>query len=123
MPKTPLALSGHVALSPLRDAVTETWKLVAVAGGETANVRMNVHCSCNAGNVLRDLAVQGAGVALFPEWFVAEDLRERRLRRLLPDWESEPIVTHALYRAAHRNERRVRLLVDHLRRVYSQSER
>jgi DNA-binding transcriptional LysR family regulator len=120
-PKTPAALGAHLAVSPIRDAVTETWTLMN--GAERASVRMKVRCSCNAGNVLRDLAVQGAGVALFPEWFVAADLRERRLRHLLVGWESEPIVIHALYRAAHRNERRVRLLVDHLRAVYSENER
>jgi DNA-binding transcriptional LysR family regulator len=120
-PKTPAALAGHMAVSPVRDVVSETWKLLSST--DTAHVRMKVRCSCNAGNVLRDLAVQGAGVALFPEWFVAADLRERRLRQLLPGWESEPVVIHALYRAAHRNERRVRHLVDHLRAVYSQFER
>lgn len=120
-PKTPAALGAHLAVSPLRDAVTETWKLVNGTG--TADVRMKVRCSCNAGNVLRDLAVGGAGVALFPEWFVAADLRERRLRHLLPGWESEPVVIHALYRAAHRDDARVRLLVDHLRAAYSESER
>ena len=116
-PKTPAVLAAHMALSPVRDAVTETWTLVNGTG--VANVQMKVRCSCNAGNVLRDLAVQGAGVALFPEWFVAADLRERRLRHLLVGWESEPIVIYALYRAEHRNERRVRLIVDHLRTIYS----
>ena len=120
-PKTPAALAGHVAVSPTRDAVTESWTLHN--GASKADVRMKVRCSCNAGNVLRDLAVEGAGVALFPRFFVTEDLRARRLRHLLPGWESEPVVIHALYRAAHRNERRVRLLVDHLRAVYAASER
>ena len=120
-PKTPATLGAHLAVSPARDAVTETWQLVN--GADKASVRMKVRCSCNAGNVLRDLAVQGAGVALFPERFVAADLRERRLHHLLPGWESEPVVIHALYRAAHRNERRVRLLVDHLRAVYTDFER
>jgi DNA-binding transcriptional LysR family regulator len=120
-PKTPAALGSRVALSPARDALTETWKLVN--GEDRASVRMKVRCSCNAGNVLRELAVQGAGVALFPERFVAADLRERRLLHLLRGWESEPVVIHALYRAAHRNERRVRLLVDHLRAVYTEFER
>lgn len=120
-PKTPAALAAHLAVSPVRDAVTETWKLLNGTG--TANVRMKVRCSCNAGNVLRDLAVQGAGIALLPAWFVAADIRERRLRHLLPGWESEPVVIHALYRAAYRNERHVRQLVDHLQAVYSEFER
>jgi len=120
-PKTPAALGAHLSVSTVRDAVTETWRLMNGSGAAT--VRMNVRCSCNAGNVLRDLAVQGVGVALFPKWFIAADLRERRLRHLLPGWETEPVVIHALYRAAHRNERRVRLLIDHLRAVYSEFER
>jgi DNA-binding transcriptional LysR family regulator len=72
--------------------------------------------------MLRDLAVDGLGVALLPPWFVAEDLRRRRLVHLLRAWVSEPVAIHALYRASLRNENRVRVLVEHLRGAYARSE-
>lgn len=120
-PKTPGALASHEALSPVRDAATEVWTLLD--GTTTARVRMRVRCSCNAGHVGRDLALDGLGVALLPHWFVAADIQARRLRRLLPAWQSETVEVYALYRAAHRHEPRVRHLVEQLRAVYAESER
>jgi DNA-binding transcriptional LysR family regulator len=120
-PRSPAALAGHPALSPGRDAATETWSLVSAS--RTQRVRMSVRCSCSAGHILRDLVLDGVGVALLPHWFVAGDVARGDLVRLLPRWQSEPVVVRALYRAAHRNEPRVRLFLDHLRAAYAASER
>lgn len=121
VPKTPAALATHEALSPMRNATTDTWMLDD--GTTKTSARVKVRCSCNAGNLLRELALQGHGIALFPQWYVAEDIAARRLRHVLPAWTSEPVVIHALYRAAHRDRPRVRLLVDHLRHAYAATER
>lgn len=116
-PKAPAALADHAALSHALDAAAETWSLHR--GDESARVRVTVRCASNAGQALRDLAVDGAGVAMMPPWFVTEQLRARQLRVVLPGWGSQPIVAHALYRAAHRSERRVRAVVDYLRASYA----
>jgi DNA-binding transcriptional LysR family regulator len=111
------ALTTHDALSPAPDAATETWSLVN--GTTIARVRMNVRCASNSGYLLRDYAAEGLGITLLPRWFVADHIAKRRLRQILPEWHSEPMVVYGLYRAAHRNEQRVRLLVDHLRAAYA----
>jgi DNA-binding transcriptional LysR family regulator len=116
-PKTPAALARHDALSHAVDANVETWPLVN--GDRSERVRMNVRCASNAGHVLRDLALDGMGIAMMPPWFVTAELEGKQLRHVLPGWGSEPIVVHALYRAMHRNEQRVRILVEHLRAAYS----
>jgi DNA-binding transcriptional LysR family regulator len=59
VPKLPAALARHDALSQAIDATTESWQLVN--GTRRERVRLNVRCSSNAGHVLRDLAVDGAG--------------------------------------------------------------
>jgi DNA-binding transcriptional LysR family regulator len=115
-PKTPEALAKHDALSHALDAAAATWNLVD--GTRTSRVRVNVRCASNAGHVLRDLAIDGAGIAMMPPWFVKADLARRRLRIVLPDWRSEPLVVHALYRTSQRTEPRVRLFVDHMRAAY-----
>ncbi|EAU65813.1 transcription regulator [Stigmatella aurantiaca DW4/3-1] len=119
-PKTSAALAAHESISPVRDAATEVWTLLN--GAATARVRMKVRCSCNAGHLLRELALDGLGVALLPHWFVAADLQNKRLRQLLPGWQSEPVEVYALYRASRRHEPRVRVLVEHLRAAYAESE-
>lgn len=121
-PKTLAALSNHDALSTLGEAARDGWTLVG-ASAAPSRIRMRTRCSCNSGHMLRDLAVDGLGVALLPPWFVAEDLRRRRLVHLLRAWVSEPVAIHALYRASLRSENRVRVLVDHLRGAYARSGR
>jgi DNA-binding transcriptional LysR family regulator len=116
-PKTPEALSKHDALLHAPNGASETW---ALEGGErVARVRANVAWSSNAGHVLRDLAIDGVGVALLPEWFVRDDIRRRALRHVLPGWHSEAITVHALHRTTRRGEERVRVLVAHLRAAYA----
>lgn len=116
VPRSPAALARHDALSHTLDVIAETWHLVH--GEQRERVGIQVRCSSNAGHVLRDLAIDGAGVAMLPAWFVANELESDQLRIVLPGWGSEPVEVHALYRAAHRNEQRVRVLIDHLRAAY-----
>jgi len=116
-PKSPAALAKHDALSHAIDAGSETWNLVN--GELTARVRLAVRCSSNAGHVLRDLAIDGAGIAMLPPWFVTSEIANKQLRIVLPGWGSERIVVHALHRTMHRHEQRVRTVVDHLRQSYA----
>jgi DNA-binding transcriptional LysR family regulator len=120
-PKAPEELVMHDVLSNAGEAATQTWTLMN--GVRQERVQLRARCACNAGQLLRDMALEGLGVTLLPFWFVAEDLRHKRLQRLLPDWASAPFNVYALYRASHRKERRVRLLIEHLRAAYSEIER
>ena len=119
-PRSPAALARHDALSHSLDVVSENWQLVH--GARRERVRVQVRCSSNGGHVLRDLAIDGAGIAMLPTWFVTRELESGELKSVLPGWGSEPVEVHALYRAVHRNEQRVRVLVDHLRAGYSTME-
>ena len=116
-PRTPEALAKHDALSHALDAAAASWQLVD--GSRTARIRVNVRCASNSGHILRDLAIDGAGIAMMPPWFVKADLARQRLRIVLPEWRSEPLVVHALYRTSHRNDPRVRVVIDHLRAAYA----
>ncbi|HEY4240344.1 MAG TPA: LysR family transcriptional regulator [Kofleriaceae bacterium] len=116
-PKRPADLARHAALSHTIDVAAETWLLVN--GEERERVRVDVRCSSNAGHALRDLALDGAGIAMLPPWFVREELDAGRLRVVLPGWGSAPVVVHALYRAQHRSEPRIREMVDELKAAYA----
>jgi DNA-binding transcriptional LysR family regulator len=37
------------------------------------------------------LCLDGAGVAVLPEWLVREDVAKKQLRRVLPEWTPMPI--------------------------------
>jgi DNA-binding transcriptional LysR family regulator len=48
-------------------------------------------------SVHHQLALKGVGIAMLGQAEVFADLKERRLVRLLPEWEPEPIELYALH--------------------------
>lgn len=68
----------------------------------------------NAPVALRTLALDGLGMAFIPEWLVADDLAEGRLRRVLPDWSSGPMSAWAIHRTELRGSPRLRAVLDAL---------
>jgi DNA-binding transcriptional LysR family regulator len=53
---------------------------------ETVAVRVHGRLESNLGEVIRDAAVGGLGIALHSTWHVCEDLRAGRLQRVLPQF-------------------------------------
>ncbi len=82
---------------------------------EVIDVELRGPVETNAAVALRQLAVSGLGVAVLPEWLIENDLREGRLRRLLPGWRNGPSYTYAFHRVELRGSARVRALIDALR--------
>jgi DNA-binding transcriptional LysR family regulator len=83
-------------------------------GEEIADVELRGPAESNAALVLRDFARAGLGVAVLPEWLIDDDVREGRLRRLLPGWRNGPSSTYAFHRVELRGSARVRALIEAL---------
>jgi DNA-binding transcriptional LysR family regulator len=113
-PGTPEALAKHDTLAYPGDA----WTLANAE--RQARVRIDVVFRCNALHAVRDLAIAGAGIALLPDWLVAGEVRSRKLRRVLPSWQTTPVGVNAIHRTELRGAPRVRALIDHLRSSYAE---
>lgn len=113
--QTPEALAKHRTINWLGDAM-DTWTLVGPE--RESRVRLNVVLRSNAPSALRAVAIQGTGVALLPEWLVADDVAQGKLRIMLPEWRTPPIVVHALHRREQRGAARVRAFIEQLRATY-----
>ncbi|WP_203310988.1 LysR family transcriptional regulator [Sphingomonas beigongshangi] len=61
------------------------WRLSG--GGRPAIVRQKSHVRTNSSEMVRELALGGAGIALRSLWDVASDLAQGRLVRILAPWE------------------------------------
>ena len=83
VPKTPEDLTAHDCLPLSRDGSGVLWRLRDPGGKEVA-VRVRGPLESNLGEVLRDAAVAGLGIALQSTWHVCEDLRAGRLQLVLP---------------------------------------
>ncbi|MCI2262478.1 LysR family transcriptional regulator [Xanthomonas indica] len=92
-PATPADLAAHACLLLTgSDGRQDTWRLQG-RDGEIA-VRVAGPLETNFGEVLRDAAVNGQGIALHSEWHVAEDLRQGRLCQVLADY---PLTETGIY--------------------------
>ncbi len=65
--------------------------------------------------VARSTAQQGLGAVIISSWAVAEDVREGRLIRLLPDWEPAPLPVHLVYPWARYYPARLRAFLQMMR--------
>jgi DNA-binding transcriptional LysR family regulator len=116
-PRSPEALSQHRALVYAPDL--DSWALEHAT--ERKRVQVDVLFRSNAVHAVRELALQGAGIALLPEWFAIEALQRRELQRVLPDWQSAAVSVHALHRKRQRGEARTRSVIEHLRSVLAEN--
>lgn len=111
MPREPELLARKPCLVQvtLAGAVVQ-WKLRR--DGEERIVHVHGQLRSNAPIALRDLAVEGAGIAYLPDFLVAGDLEAGRLRRVLPEWSSPPLAALAVHRAELRGAPRLRAFLD-----------
>ena len=90
-PRTPEDLSGHVCLLMLeRDMPVHIWRLSRLGPHADPSVATDIRVSgplrSNNGEVLRDWAVNGAGIALRPFWDVHAYIQSGRLIHVLPQY-------------------------------------
>ncbi|PZW37841.1 DNA-binding transcriptional LysR family regulator [Humitalea rosea] len=116
----PEALLRHNCLTWPLDGRFEdghaVWQFRDVRG--VRELRVTGGLQANNGDVLREAALAGMGIALLPIWCIAADLAAGRLRRLLPQWEVTPTTfDHGIYAVYHRTRHvppKIRVFVDYL---------
>jgi DNA-binding transcriptional LysR family regulator len=114
-PKRPEALVRHDTLMHFMGQ-TDTWTLQRTREEAEVRVRPRVAFRCNALHALRELAIEGAGIALLPEWFVANPVAAGKLRLVLPAWHQSEVTANAIHRRDQRGAVRVKAVIDHMRR-------
>jgi DNA-binding transcriptional LysR family regulator len=113
-PDGPAALARHDCLLLTgRDGRRELWRLGDGNGG-TVDVRVRGRFESNYGEVLREAAVAGLGIALHSVWHVHRDLAAGRLRVVLPGHPPPPSGIHAVMPGRTLVPPRVRAFVAHL---------
>jgi len=65
-------------------------------------------------DVLHAVAAAGLGIALLPASRCAEDLRARRLERVLADWNAPSTPVHVVYPSTRHLSPKVKTFVEHL---------
>lgn len=112
-PERPEELSDRPCLH-YGNLVTGTqWQLFDAAGRERAIAIDGVLCT-NNGEVLRDAAIRGLGIAFLPDFIIAEAIERGQLQEILPDYRSSDLHLLALYPQNRHLSAKVRLFADFL---------
>lgn len=113
-PRTPDELTRHNCLL-LFDSHRrrDHWRLRHADGAEV-DIRVTGRLESTLGELLRDAAVAGEGIALFSYWHVAADLCEGRLQVVLPEWTIPETGIHAVMPQRRFVPPRVRAFIDFL---------
>ncbi|QDH69517.1 LysR family transcriptional regulator [Marilutibacter alkalisoli] len=118
-PRTPQDLADHDCLLLVgRHGRQDIWRLGDGNGGEVT-VRVRGRVESNFGELLRDAAVAGLGIALHSVWHVCEDLRAGRLVQVLPEHPLTDTGIHAVMPQRRLVPPRVRAFVDFLAERFS----
>lgn len=116
-PRHPNELASHNCLTSDDTASGARWHFRHRRNDERSALPAKGSMRCSHAEVLVEAAIHGAGVVLLPT-FMADDALERgALRRLLPDWRTEPLPLWLTYHTRRHQPQRVRKLIDHLVRV------
>lgn len=95
IPRNPDQLKNHSCLHYGYLAPLNQWQLKGP--DQTHTIRVQGAICSNNGEVLRQAALKGLGIALLPIFLVGEDLKADRLQVVLPNYDSPAIAVHILY--------------------------
>jgi DNA-binding transcriptional LysR family regulator len=122
LPDSPAALRRQTCIATSCGALGEpsdsaTWRLRR--GTDLQEVRVESRVSVPDPVINHQLALSGVGVALLSQSIAQADVDQGRLVRLLPDWEPEPVVLHAVYPTRLNSSPKVRAFLQFLREHFA----
>jgi DNA-binding transcriptional LysR family regulator len=82
--------------------------------GRTAQLALSPRLTANDMDLLRAVVIAGLGVGALPAFQCVEDLRAKRLLRVLPDWSAPSVPIHAVYPSTRHLSPKVKTFLDHL---------
>ncbi|CAI8801693.1 LysR substrate-binding domain-containing protein [Pseudomonas chlororaphis] len=111
-PQTPRDLTTHQCLNYgyLQSGVS----LQLSNGKDTQRVHVTGPLHANNGDLLAQAAEAGMGIALLPDFIVADALAAGRLVPVLCEWQAPPISIHAVYPSARRVPQKTRAFIEFL---------
>jgi DNA-binding transcriptional LysR family regulator len=83
-------------------------------GDKTAQVAPPARLMVNDFDLVHAAALAGLGLALLPAYLCLDDLRGKRLERVLRDWEAPSVPVQVVYPSARYISPKVKTFVDHL---------
>ncbi len=116
--QTPQALSAHEWL--IFTLLPTPYHYSFTRNGREQRIQVKGRLKTNNADTLRTLALEGMGIALLSEFMVAQDLRDGRLERLLPDYDCGSAGIYAVYAERRYQQAKLRLFIDFIAQRFKQ---
>jgi DNA-binding transcriptional LysR family regulator len=116
-PKTPDELDRHDYLAFGSGIATVHLRLEH--GARSAEVELPARLLVSDMDILHAAACANLGIALLPAFRCVDDLRARRLERVLPDWAPPATPVHVVYPTSRHLSPNVKSFVEHLQKRMS----
>ncbi|WP_416676369.1 LysR family transcriptional regulator [Egbenema bharatensis] len=117
-PTHPNDLQQHHCLHYGYLGTREQWKLVGQEGEFWAAIN-SVLCS-NNGEVLRDAALKGLGIAILPTFIIGSDLQQNLLQVVLPDYAPPSITICIIYPANRHLSTKIQLFTQFIKERFGE---
>jgi len=111
-PQTPDDLKGHAVLLFGVGIGNAGVRLENATGA--AHIAVSARLMVTDMDVLAAVANAGLGIALLPAFRCVDELRSRRLTRVLDEWNAPPTPVHVVYPSTRHVSPKVKTFVDHL---------
>jgi DNA-binding transcriptional LysR family regulator len=114
IPRVPGQLADHACLTFRAHPGSNLWRFRGSEG--LAEVRVAGPLFSDSGEALLAAAVTGLGLVLLPDWLVGIEIKEGRLRRVLPEYRVVPEASplYAIYPHQRHLPPKVRAMIDFL---------
>lgn len=112
-PETPAELAQHQCLHYTNVSHREGWTFYG-RDGKAHNVQIRGQLCANNGEVLKQAAIAGMGLALLPDFEVVDALEQGALVRVLPEYSAQTVAVYAVYPSRQFLPEKTRVLVDFL---------
>jgi DNA-binding transcriptional LysR family regulator len=109
-PRRPEDLKAHDCILYTGLASQSEWRYTR--DGRAHPVRVSGSFRSNSAEAVRAATLAGIGIALSPIWLFGEDVRAKRVKVVLADYQPRPLPIHALFPATRRNSAKVKACVD-----------
>ena len=115
-PQHPEELRQHSCLHYGHIATENHWELSN--GEEVITIPIQGVLCSNNGEVLRDATLRGLGIALLPEFMIADELKQDSLQTILTGYQPAELSLQVIYPVNRHLSTKVRLLVDFLHQKF-----
>lgn len=121
-PQTPADLSKHQCLLHVNSrGSTDRWTFQRRSGGRPVSVDVAGRLESTQGELLRDAALRGLGIATHSWWHVAEDIRRGKLVHVLQEYSLPSSAIHAFIPQRKFVPPRVRAMIGYLRESFAEN--